>query len=86
MSESLAQRMLNIIYRDSAIRRASKDALADWILDTQPRTRPLNAIALIEYLAGYQPDLYDRLRANVRLQEDLALPAIAYQSDSPSTL
>ncbi len=86
MNESLTQRMLNVIYKDPTVRRPSKDALADWILDTQPRTRPLSAIALIEYLAGRQPDLYDRLRSNIRLQEDLALPALSRDPNGSSIL
>ena len=72
MDEPLAQRILDIIYQDSDIRRLYKESLTDWILDTQPRTAPLDAAALLQYLATHQPDLLNRLKINVRLQEDLA--------------
>ncbi len=49
-----------------------KESLADWILDTQPRTAPLDAAALLEYLAAHQPDLLNRIKINVRLKEELA--------------
>lgn len=71
MNEPLVQRMLNLIYRNAGVRQKSKDALADWILDTQPRTCPLDPAALIDYLALQQPDLLARLKSNVHLQEEL---------------
>ncbi len=72
MSESLAQQLLNLIYRDPAVQRMHKDALTDWILDTQPQTAPLDTTALVDYLALYQPDLLDRLKINVRVQDNIA--------------
>ncbi|HWT80005.1 MAG TPA: hypothetical protein VN203_14075 [Candidatus Acidoferrum sp.] len=72
MDEPLAQRILDIIYEDLDRRRVHKESLTDWILDTQPRTAPLNAAALVQYLATYQPDLLNRLKINVRLKEELA--------------
>jgi hypothetical protein len=71
MAEPLAQRLLELIYRDPETRRMHKDALTDWILDTQSRTAPLNARSLLEYLADHQPDLLNRLRINVRIHDDL---------------
>lgn len=72
MDEPLAQRILDIIFQDPQVRRLHKESLADWILDTQPRTAPLDAAALLEYLAARQPDLLNRLKINMRLKEDLA--------------
>lgn len=72
MEERLAQRILDIIFQDPHVRRLYKESLADWILDTQPRTAPLDAAALVQYLATHQPDLLNRLKINVRLKEDLA--------------
>ena len=72
MDEPLAQRILDIIYHDPDCRRVSKESLTNWILDTQPRTTPLEAAALVQYLAAHQPDLLNRLKINVRLKEDLA--------------
>ena len=40
MDEPLAQRILDIIFQDPQVRRLHKESLADWILDTQPRTAP----------------------------------------------
>jgi len=68
----LAQRLLDIIYHDPDGRRRYKESLTDWILDTQPRTAPLEAAALVQYLAAHQPELLTRLKINVRLQEELA--------------
>ncbi len=72
MDEPLAQRILDIIFHDPDLRRLHKESLADWILDTQPRTAPLDASALLQYLAAHQPDLLNRLKINIRLKEDLA--------------
>ena len=72
MDEPLAQRILDIIFQDPQVRRLHKESLADWILDTQPRTTPLDAAALLQYLAAHQPDLLNRLKINMRLKEDLA--------------
>ena len=72
MDEPLSQRILDIIYQDSEVRRFYKESLTDWILDTQPRTAPLDAAALLQYLGTHQPDLLNRLKINVRIKEDLA--------------
>jgi hypothetical protein len=72
VEEPLAQRILDIIFQDPHVRRLYKESLADWILDTQPRTAPLDAAALVQYLTTHQPDLLNRLKINMRLKEDLA--------------
>ncbi len=72
MDEPLAQRILDIIYQDPDFRRLYKESLTDWILDTQPRTAPLDTAALVQYLTVHQPDLLNRLKINVRIKEDLA--------------
>ena len=77
MTTHLAQRMLEVLYHDGGVRQTAKDALADWILDTQPRTRPLDPAALVDYLARQHPELLLRLQRNVRLQAELARPLVA---------
>ena len=72
MNVTLTERMLNLIYRDSEVRRKYKDTLPDWVLDTQPRTGPLDPATLMDYLALHQPELLERLKSNVRLQEEFA--------------
>ena len=72
MNDLLSQDILNIIFQDPQVRRLHKETLADWILDTQPHTAPLDAAALLEYLGAHQPDLLNRLKINVRIKEDLA--------------
>ena len=72
MNDLLSQDILDIIFQDPQVRRLHKETLADWILDTQPHTAPLDATALLEYLAAHQPDLLNRLKINVRIKEDLA--------------
>ena len=59
-------------FKTHKLRRLHKESLADWILDTQPRTAPLDATALLQYLGAHQPELLNRLKINVRLKEDLA--------------
>lgn len=71
MTEPLAQQMLDLIYRDSKVRRTYKDSLADWILDTQPRTEPLNTRTLLEYLAVHQSDVLSRLKIDVRIKDEI---------------
>ena len=72
MNQPLAQRILDLIYHDPEMRRMHKDSLTDWILDTQSRNAPLDTTALLAYLAVHQPDLLDRLKINVRIQDELA--------------
>jgi hypothetical protein len=72
VDEPLAQRILDIIYHDPDCRRLYKELLTDWILDTQPRTAPLDAETLVQYLAAHQPELLNRLKINVWIKEDLA--------------
>jgi hypothetical protein len=72
VDEPLAQRILDIIFQDREVRRLYKESITDWILDTQPRTAPLDTAALVQYLTAHQPDLLNRLKINVRIKEDLA--------------
>jgi hypothetical protein len=71
VNEPLAQRILDLIYKDSGVHRTYKDTLADWILDTQSRNAPLDTATLVKYLAGHQPDVLERLKINVHIQDDL---------------
>ena len=71
MTTPLAQRMLECLYRDAGVRQTAKDALADWILDTQPRDEPLNTKTLLEYLAVHQSDVLSRLKINVRIKDEI---------------
>jgi len=77
MNNPLAQQILEFLYHDAGVRQTARDALADWILDTQPRTRPLDPTALVDYLARQHPELLARLKRNVRLQAELARPLAA---------
>ncbi len=72
MDEPLAQRILDLIFQDPDVRRLYKESISDWILDTQPRSAPLSAGALLEYLAVHQPELLNRLKINVRIKDELA--------------
>jgi hypothetical protein len=78
VDQPLAQRILNLVYQNPGVQRVYKEALTNWILDTQPRTAPLGTAALVEYLSAYHPDLLARLKSNVRIKEDLdrALDAV----------
>ena len=71
VDDPLAQCILDIVYHDPACRRMDKESLTDWILDTQPRMAPLDAAALVRYLAAHQPELLNRLQGNVRIKEEL---------------
>jgi hypothetical protein len=81
MDEPLAQEVLEILYRDPAIRRPYKDSLTDWILDTQPHGSPLDGQALIQYLAKHQSDILSRLKINTLVKEEIArvLDAIGHK-------
>jgi hypothetical protein len=72
VNQPLAQRILDIIYKDSAVRRGHKDSLSDWILDTQSRSAPLSESTLLQYLAAYQPDVLERLKINIHIADDVA--------------
>jgi hypothetical protein len=81
MDEPLAQEILDILYRDPDTHRTHKDALTDWILDTQPLGSPLDGIAIIQYLAGHQPDILARLKINTQVKEEIerVLDAIGHK-------
>jgi len=72
VDDPLAQRILEIIYHDPDLQRSHKESVTDWILDTQPRTAPLDVAALVQYLAAHQLELLNRLKINVRIQAELA--------------
>jgi len=78
VSQPLVPRILELVYQDSGVRRAHKESLTNWILDTQPRNAPLDPTRLLTYLAAFQPDLLNRLRSDLCLREDLtrALQAV----------
>lgn len=78
MNEPLAKRILELIYKDTDVRRMYKESLTNWILDTQPRSAPLDTTTLLTYLAAFQPDLLGRLKINVHIKDDItrALQAV----------
>jgi hypothetical protein len=76
MQDPLAQRILDCIYLDTEVRRKHKDAVSDWILDSVAQSGTLDSIALVKYLATAQPHLLERLKTNVRIQDDLALTVL----------
>ncbi len=72
MNQFLAQHILDILYKDPDVRRAHKDRIADWILDTQPRSVPLSTSALLTYLAEHQSNVLERLKINIHIGDDVA--------------
>lgn len=81
MDKSLGQEILDILYAERGTRRSYKDALTDWILDTQPHGSPLDGVAIIQYLAEHQPDILARLKINTHVKEEIArvLDAIGHK-------
>ena len=72
MPDSRVQLILDTIFRDMKTPQSERDALTDWLLDTQPRTASLEIGVLLSYLATQQPDLLKQLKANWRMKETLA--------------
>ena len=72
MSDPLVQLILDTIYRDMRTAQSHRDALADWLVDTQSRTAPLEIGVLLPYLGTRQPDLLKQLKNNWRVRGDLA--------------
>lgn len=66
------QLILDTIYGDMQPPRSQRDALTDWLLDTQSRTAPLEIGVLLPYLATQQPDLLKQLKNHWRVREELA--------------
>jgi hypothetical protein len=71
MNDVLAQRILELIFRDSAVRRMHKDTLSDWILDTHSRSGTVSPADLLTYLRAHQPELVDRLTIDVSIGDDV---------------
>ena len=72
MPDPRVQLILDTIFRHMRISQSERDALTDWLLDTQPRTVSLDIGVLLSYLATQQPDLLKQLKANWRVKETLA--------------
>ena len=72
MPDPRVQLILDTIFRDMKTSQSERDALTDWLLDTQPRTAPLEIGVLLSYMATQQPDLLKQLKANWRVKETLA--------------
>lgn len=66
------QLVLDSIYLDRETPQSSRDALTDWLLDTQSHTAALEIGVLLPYLATQQPDLLKRLKNNWRVRGALA--------------
>ncbi len=72
MPDPLMQLILDTIYRDMRTAQSHRDALTDWLLDTQSRTATLEIGVLLPYLATQQADLLKQLKNNWRLRGELA--------------
>ena len=72
MPDPLVQLILDIIYLDMRTPQSHRDALADWLLDTQTRTAPLEIGVLLPYLSTRQPDLLKQLKNDWRVRGELA--------------
>jgi len=72
MPDPRVQLILDIIFRHLKTSQSERDALTDWLLDTQPRTASLEIGVLLSYLATQQPDLLKQLKVNWRVKETLA--------------
>jgi hypothetical protein len=72
MPDPRVQLILDTIFRDMKTPQSEKDALTDWLLDTQARTSSLEIGVLLSYMATQQPDLLKQLKANWRMKEALA--------------
>lgn len=72
MPDPRVQLILDIIFQDMKTPQSERDALTDWLLDTQPRTASLEIGVLLSHMATQQPDLLKQLKANWRVKETLA--------------
>ncbi len=68
----VVQLILDTIYRDMKTPQSHRDGLADWLLDTQSHTAPLEIGVLMPYLTTQQPDLLKQLKNNWRVRGELA--------------
>jgi hypothetical protein len=83
MPDPRVQLILDTIFRDMKTSQSERDALTDWILDTQPRTTLLGIGVLLPHIATQQPGLLKQLKANWRVKETLA-GALAATSGLPA--
>ena len=72
MPDPRVQLILDIIFQHMKTSQSERDALTDWLLDTQPRTASLEIGVLLPYLATQQPDLLKKLKVNWRVKETVA--------------
>jgi hypothetical protein len=72
MPDPRVQLILDTIFRHMKTSQSERDALTDWLLDTQPHTAPLEIGVLLSYIATQQPGLLRQLKANWRVKETLA--------------
>ncbi len=81
MPDPRVQLILDTIFQHMKTSQPERDALTDWILDTQPRTASLELGVLLQYIATQQPDLLKQLKANWRVKETL-VSALASASEN----
>lgn len=67
----LQSRLLDILYQDSGVRRAWKDALSEWLLDRYTSGKGLSDQALLDYLEAKHPEVFWRLKENPRVRDDV---------------
>ena len=79
MADPQVQLILDTIFREMKTPQSERDALTDWLLDTQAHTATLEIGVLLSYMATQQPDLLKQLKANWRVK-DMLVSALASAS------
>jgi len=79
--DPVVQLILDTIYRDMQTPQSHRDALTDWLLDTQSHTAPLEIGVLLPHLASHHPDLLKRLKSDWRVRDELAIALASIPAD-----
>lgn len=71
MNTSLLTHLLSLLFQDPRTHSQVKDRLSDWILDRHALGLTLDGPNLLEYLRTVYPQIFERLKANPRVKDDI---------------
>lgn len=79
MSPLLLTHLLDLLFQDPSAHRPVKDRLSDWILDQHASEHRLDGQALLEHLRTVHPRIFERLRVNPQVKDEIERVLAAQQ-------
>lgn len=71
MNTPLLTHLLDLLFQDPRTHNQVKDRLSDWILDRRAQGLTLDGPNLLEHLRTVHPQIFERLKVNPRVKDDI---------------